>query len=277
MSKARKTALILVVGLALSGASAASGQPLGAYRWQIQPYCNVLTLSVVQQGGLYLLNGTDDECGAPEQASVTGLAFQNPSGSIGLGLTVVATGGASVNLSATLSLATLNGSWRDSGGRTGTFVLTPGAVTGGVARQPPPVGFPVAAASGGDQDVALTTEDVVVRSVTLTVPTFGRVIVNASGYFRFDSAVTAEIARCTITTGTAVDSDRHIIAGESAVAATTFVPFSGTRGITVPSVGPVTINLVCDKIAGSVSVGDTHMTAIFVPSTLMIAMEDPEP
>ncbi len=277
MSNARETALALVVGLALSGATAASAQSLGAYRWQIQPYCNVLTLSVVQQGGLYLLNGTDDQCGAPEQASVTGLAFQNPSGSIGLGLTIVATGGASVHVDATISLATLNGSWRDSGGRSGAFVFTPGAGTGGAARQPPPVGFPVTAAVGGQQSLALTSDDVVVRSLTLNAPTPGRVIVNASGYFYFQSAAVADVARCSITTGEALDADRLILAGESAVAATTFVPFSGTRGITVPGGGPVTLNLVCDEFSGTVSVSDTQMTAIFVPITLMIAMDDPEP
>jgi len=267
----------LAAWLALLGGTAASAQPLGTFRWQIQPYCNVLSISVVQQGGLYVLNGTDDQCGASVQASVTGLAFQNPSGSVGFGLTIVSTGGASVHVDATISLASLNGSWRDSGGRTGTFVFTPGAGTGGAARQPPPVGFPVTAAVGGQQSLALTADDVVVRSVTLNVLTPGRVIVNASGYFYFQSATVADIARCSITTDEALDTDRLILAGESAVAATAYVPFSGTRGITVPSGGPVTINLVCDEFAGVVSVSDTQMTAIFVPITLMIAMDDPEP
>ena len=36
--------------LAASVATVASAQVVGEYRWQTQPYCNVLTLMVVQQG-----------------------------------------------------------------------------------------------------------------------------------------------------------------------------------------------------------------------------------
>ena len=110
-------------------------QPVGTFRWQQQPYCNVLTLTAVQQGGHYTLHGTDDQCGAANQASVIGLAFLNPDGTIGLGLTVVtAPGGIPLHLDANITFPLLNGTWRDSSGSTGTFTFTPGSSTSGSPR-----------------------------------------------------------------------------------------------------------------------------------------------
>ena len=116
MKTFRIAALTLVVG-ALMPVLPAAAQPLGSFRWQLQPYCNVLTLAVVQQGGQYQLDGTDDQCGAAQAAGVRGLAFQNPNGSIGFGLTIVtAPGGTPIHVDATISIATLSGTWRDSAG-----------------------------------------------------------------------------------------------------------------------------------------------------------------
>ena len=69
------TALILTgFGHALWLAAPASAQPLGSYRWQLQPYCNVVSLAVTQNGGIYTLDGTDDQCGSAP-AAATGEAF----------------------------------------------------------------------------------------------------------------------------------------------------------------------------------------------------------
>jgi len=139
--------LIRVVMLAVfvSGVSMVapvSAQPLGTFRWQLQPYCNVISVAVVQQGGQYQLDGIDDQCGAAQAASVRGLAFLNPNGSIGFGLTIVtAPGGTPVHVDATIVLATLSGTWRDSAGNTGSFIYTPGAGTGGGPRPVPSGGL----------------------------------------------------------------------------------------------------------------------------------------
>ena len=140
------TALVLVVlGHALWLAAPASAQPLGSYRWQLQPYCNIITVAVVQQGGQYQLDGHDDQCGATVRAGVVGLAFQNPNGTIGFGLTIVtAPGGTPVHVDATIAIATLSGSWTDSSGNSGTFTFTPGAGTGGGPRPVLPGGIPPA-------------------------------------------------------------------------------------------------------------------------------------
>ena len=133
----RIAALTLVAGSLLPALPAAA-QPLGSFRWQLQPYCNTITVTVVQQGGQYQLDGTDDQCGAAVKGSVVGLAFQNPDGSIGFGLSIVtAPGGTPVHVDATIAIATLSGTWRDSAGNNGTFIFTPGASTGGGPRPVP--------------------------------------------------------------------------------------------------------------------------------------------
>ena len=134
--------LPLTVLFGLIAATAATAQPLGTFRWQLQPYCNVVSVTVVQQGAQYQLDGTDDQCGAGQQASVTGLAYLNPDGSIGFGLNLVAApGGLPVHVTATIALATLSGTWQDSAGATGAFVFTPGAGIGGSARPSARIGL----------------------------------------------------------------------------------------------------------------------------------------
>lgn len=123
----------------MAGAASADAQTLGTFRWQLRPYCNVLTVTVTAVEGTYRLEGTDDQCGgAADKASAIGTAFPNPDGTIGFGLTIVATpGGIPVHVDAALAPGQFNGTWRDSAGGRGDFVLTPGAGSGGNARPLP--------------------------------------------------------------------------------------------------------------------------------------------
>jgi hypothetical protein len=132
----RSVATILVLtGWAFAHGSDAAAQSLGTFRWQLQPFCNVITVTVTQVGGTYRLEGVDDQCGAVTQASVIGTAFLNANGTIGLGFTVVATpGGAPLAVDATVTLPAVQGTWRDSAGRTGDFIPAPGPATGGLPR-----------------------------------------------------------------------------------------------------------------------------------------------
>jgi hypothetical protein len=115
-------------------AGTASAQSLGTFRWQTQPYCNVLTVSVTVSGQAYRLEGTDDGCGSTT-ASVIGMAYPKADGSVGVGLTLVSPGAVALHLDATIvPAAGFNGSWADSAGRSGTWLLTAGAVTGGSPR-----------------------------------------------------------------------------------------------------------------------------------------------
>jgi len=140
---ARVACLLVLLGVPAAGAEA---QPLGTFRWQLQPFCNIVTVSVTQNGGIYRLEGTDDRCGAAQAASVIGTAFVNPDGSIGIGMNVVtAPDGQPLPVFATLSLSTLSGTWRDEAGHTGPFAFAPVAGTGGGPRPiPPPVVIPPA-------------------------------------------------------------------------------------------------------------------------------------
>src|SRR5688572_21401989 len=97
MSYPRVTLIVFVVSLSWSSVPA-TAQPLGAFRWQLLPYCNVITLNVTQQNSIYTLDGTEDRCGAAESASAAGIAFLNPNGTIGFGITTVLPGGAPLHL-----------------------------------------------------------------------------------------------------------------------------------------------------------------------------------
>jgi hypothetical protein len=100
----------------------------------MQPFCNVVSLTVTQQGGIYALHGTDDQCGAGP-AAATGEAFLEGGGEVGLGFTIITSpGGSPVHVDATVSLAGLSGAWRDSSGGQGVLAFTPGAGSGGNPR-----------------------------------------------------------------------------------------------------------------------------------------------
>jgi hypothetical protein len=135
--------LLIVAFVVLVATDSAWAQPVGTFRWQLQPYCNVLSLNVIGEGGNYTLDGTDDLCGAMQKASAVGLAFQNPDGTIGFGLTIVTPpGGEAVHIKATINLVTLGGTWSDENGNTGLFVFTPGAGIAGSPRPAAPAPIP---------------------------------------------------------------------------------------------------------------------------------------
>ena len=126
--------LIVLLLSALAGA-----QPLGSFTWQLQPFCNRVTVSIRQDGAVYTLDGFDDQCGALQRATLVGLATPNPDGTIGFGLNIVTTGGKPVHVDARVLLPAGSGTWTDSAGNAGAFVF--GANTGGSARPAPAVGL----------------------------------------------------------------------------------------------------------------------------------------
>jgi Chaperone of endosialidase len=124
---------VLALALLAATASVTWAQSLGTYRWQTQPYCNVLTLTVTQQGGLYRLEGFDDQCGAATTAPVNGTAVPNPDGTLQFGLSIVnSPGGVPTHIAVPISVATLGGPWKDASGRSGTFAFN--TRTGGSPR-----------------------------------------------------------------------------------------------------------------------------------------------
>ena len=128
-----RSAFILAVLMLTLGRMPAAAQVVGTFAWQTQPYCNRLTVTVVQQGGVYQLVGSDDQCGA-SGAPLTGTAIPTTSG-VALGVTVALPTGRSAHLSASFALATLSGTWSDADGNSGLFAF--GGVTPGVPRPAP--------------------------------------------------------------------------------------------------------------------------------------------
>jgi hypothetical protein len=111
----------------------AAAQTLGPFQWQLQPFCNVLVLTVTQLGAVYSVTGYDDNCGASRRIPVTGVAVPNLDGTIEFGLTLIdARGNTPSHLEAQMVLNTLGGTWHDDGGLSGPFVF--GAAAPGAPR-----------------------------------------------------------------------------------------------------------------------------------------------
>ncbi|MEZ5288676.1 MAG: hypothetical protein R2712_28485 [Vicinamibacterales bacterium] len=285
---------MLVLVVAFSAASAFA-QPLGTFRWQLQPYCNAITVTVTQQGGIYTLVGTDDRCGAAQPGSAIGTAYLMPQGAVGMGITTVLPNGTPVHTEATLSIASLNGTWRDSAGNAGSFTFTPGAPSGGTPRPVSAAGLapasitsveiansavsgttivdgsithvdigdaPRATFVGSNNSLTLTSTARLVASATLAAPAAGTILVNASAYISFTGA-SADTARCSITTLPTIDSSALSVMSEGDPGDNNYVAYAQTRGFTVAA-GTSTINLICQMFAGSGRLFDANMTALFV-------------
>lgn len=145
----RRTIPLTVVGLLLS--VPVHAQVIGTFRWQTQPYCNVVTITVNQLGSVYQLTGSDNLCGA-DPAPLTGTAAPS-TGGVTLGFTVTTANGPAVHVSATIELATLSGTWVDSHGNSGVFAF--GGNTGGSSR-PLPTGPGTAMVGGNGEGVGNT-------------------------------------------------------------------------------------------------------------------------
>jgi len=115
--------VLIALVLVLAPVAPASAQPIATLRWQLAPYCDLITLTVTQTAGIFALDGFDTRCDTNRLAAVTGVAVPNPNGTVGLGLTIVTTpAGAPIHVDATIDLATLSGTWT-SGLASGAFVL----------------------------------------------------------------------------------------------------------------------------------------------------------
>jgi hypothetical protein len=131
----RHLSYLLAALAPLIASTGAQAQAFGPYSWQTQPYCNVITVRVIEQGGgLYQLVGSDDLCGAGV-GPVSGTAVLSAGGAV-LGLTVALPAGRPAQLSATIDLASVSGTWTDGDGRMGAFAF--GVVAPGGAPRPSP-------------------------------------------------------------------------------------------------------------------------------------------
>ncbi len=137
-----KTSLIPTALVLLTMSAAVDAQVLGSFTWQTQPYCNVVTLTIIQQGNVYQVAGKDDLCGAGT-APITGTAVAGGSG-IALGFSISPPAGVPVHVSATFNLTNFSGTWSDDFRNGGTFAFAGNAV--GPSR--PTLGLPISGGNG---------------------------------------------------------------------------------------------------------------------------------
>jgi hypothetical protein len=116
--------VVLTVLALAGGATGASAQVFGTFSWQMQPYCNKVTLTLTSVTGNFTLDGSDDQCGAAQRAGANGIAVFNLDGSVGLNFTIVtAPGGRAVHVSAIVSPGNGQGTWSDDAGHSGAFAF----------------------------------------------------------------------------------------------------------------------------------------------------------
>ena len=184
----------VILAMAVGAASVAWAQDLGTFRWQFSPFCNVVTLAVVQEGSVFRVTGFDDQCGGVTRGIAAGTAVQNADGTATIGLTIVTPGGGLVTSEITVDTTTGAGTWRDGAGRTGTFVFNPLAPAG----LPRPGG--VTLASAGAEPVELRTNGApALRLESTSSATSGTALNLVAGFGA--NAVTAGVAGATIAGG----------------------------------------------------------------------------
>ena len=187
MSSTRVRLALGVTVLMFISVSGASAQVFGNYAWQMQPYCNVVSLTLTTTAAGYTLDGVDDQCAGANKASAVGVATFNAGGLVNLNFTIVtAPSGKAVHVAAIVNPANGNGTWTDSVGNSGTFAI--GVSTPGLPARPLPTSgvgpatittVEIAAAAVGASDI--NTAEVQAR-VTGTCPA-GQAVsaINANG------------------------------------------------------------------------------------------------
>ncbi len=160
-------------------------------------------------------------------------------------------------------------------GAVGSAQLASGAVTGatvadGSLTMTDIADGPRASIAGGNQNLTLTSTLQIVRSVTVTAPASGLVVVNASAYLLFGSSGTnPELVRCSISATPALDFNALTTQSDGSLASGVQTAMASTRGFAVPA-GSFTAYFVCDApvLVGSannqVSIWDSQMTAVWV-------------
>jgi hypothetical protein len=123
----------LMLSILLFVPSSVSAQVLGPFTVQLAPFCNVITFTALTQGPMYSIVGYDDNCGGTRR-SASGSLFANPSATIGGGLTIVAGGQVSSQITLSIVVSPLSGTWSDNTGNSGTLVF--GVVTGTGSPRP---------------------------------------------------------------------------------------------------------------------------------------------
>jgi hypothetical protein len=124
--------LAIALGWMLLAPSPAAAQAIGTFSWTLEPFCNVVTLTVSADGPAYRLTGYDDQCGAG-RTPAAGVLTPTSDGRYTLAFYLITPLGPASHTSGTLLPGVYSGPWHDDGGHRGTlrFGAPP---SGGVPR-----------------------------------------------------------------------------------------------------------------------------------------------
>lgn len=130
-------AILAVVGTATPVAA----QNIGTFPFALQPFCNVVTLTVTQEGSTYRLAGWDDACGANERQPVRGTIAPNLDGTLHIAFSATRPNGIAVDTSIrNFTVGPYTGNWTDSAGNAGTSgIVGLSAAPGTGGARPGPV------------------------------------------------------------------------------------------------------------------------------------------
>lgn len=137
----RARVVVSPILLALVLAAPVAAQPvqpvvIGTFHWQLQPFCSTVSLTVIQEGGQFRVQGTEACAPNDFSRSVYGTALLDGQGWVYLSLSTprVQNSLDGTSVYAYFELATLAGGWQDDGGRTGPLVPVTGPVPGNNRR-----------------------------------------------------------------------------------------------------------------------------------------------
>jgi len=120
-----------------------------------------------------------------------------------------------------------------------------------------------AAAAGGNQEVIITGQSL--RSVTITAPVEGIVIVNASCDLNATGAAGSNFfVQSSISASASVDGTAQMSYGGNVNTSTTGTAISQTRAFAV-SAGTYTYHLYAQMYSGTATARDSSINALFVP------------
>lgn len=130
-------AFLAVVGTATPVAA----QNIGTFPFALQPFCNIVTLTVTQEGNTYRLAGWDDACGATQRQPVHGTIAPNLDGTLHISFSATRPNGIAVETSVrNFAVGPYTGNWTDSAGNAGTTgIIGLSAAPGTGGARPGPV------------------------------------------------------------------------------------------------------------------------------------------
>jgi len=114
--------------------------------------------------------------------------------------------------------------------------------------------------AGSNTSTSLNATDKIVRTLTISPPVDGTVVVNFSAWFNCTSSGTC-VARCSLNPGgTTIDTTRFAI---SSVPNGQYQTLAITGALAATAGNNLVLNAVCDTFAGSGSLGDMNISASF--------------